>query len=59
MRTEPEKKFLIIAPILGATHYWLKLGAGNTDNLHSAHKYGEKQSKGLAEKEPMLKLIPV
>lgn len=58
MRAAPEKKFLIVAPIKGAPHYWLKLGYGNTENINSAHRYGESQAKELCEKEKLLKMIP-
>lgn len=60
MRTAPEKKFLIIAPIIGGgPFYWMAMGRGNTDHPWEAHKYAEKQARELCEKDNLLKMIPV
>ena len=54
-----EKKFLIVAPIIGGgPWYWQKTGQGNTDNILMAHRFGEKQAKEICDRDKLLKMIP-
>jgi hypothetical protein len=58
MKSAPEKKFLIVIPLNGQPHYWLRMGSGNTPDINSAARFGEKQAKEICGKEPLLKMIP-
>jgi hypothetical protein len=64
MRTAPEKKFLIVTPVreldtmVSKTFYFCAAGRGNTYDINSAYRYGEKQAKEIVDKEPLLKMIP-
>lgn len=56
---DPEKKFLIKAPVIGGDYFWCVAGRGYTDDPNRARKFGEKEALALKDKEPLLELIPV
>jgi hypothetical protein len=59
MKSRPDKKYLIIAPIIGGgPYYWCTIGNGNTDDINRAHRFTEERAKELADKEPLLKMVP-
>jgi hypothetical protein len=58
MKSSPDKKFLIIAPIIGGVYYWKSLGNGNTDIPSQAHKFPEVKARELCEREPLLRMVP-
>jgi hypothetical protein len=59
MKSFPDKKYLIIAPIIGGgPYYWCSAGNGNTDDISRARQFSEEAAKELVQKEPLLKMVP-